>query len=362
MNRFVRLLALLVTVVIPASAQERPAQIVVVGDSLIWGQGLKEEDKTYSLVRDWYETEHLKGARRAELVVKAHSGATVKLHDNERAGLKKAGLTEDTVFNGEISFGFPSTFKQLEMAHDDLEARGAPAGDVELILVSGCITDISVGEILNPLGGKKKMPKLVQQYCGRDMLDLLHHAHSLFPNARIAVLGYYPTIGPKTRSSKLLDGWLESMSFPRPAKPLANNVMTRRVFALLRKRAVEGSRVFHSESTRRLQEAVAAFNTRRGGSRAFFVESPVTEESTLDTPGSLLFNLVKRGRSEDPLYDFRTRECRGPQGEIRKKAGIKESVRHCEISGVGHPNERGASGYYRNVVEAWGKTTGDSRR
>lgn len=355
MKPILLILVALATAAGSALAQDRPAQIVVVGDSLIWGQGLKEEDKTYSLVRGWYEAEHLKGTRKAELVVKAHSGATVKLHDVERQGLKKAGLSEDTVFNGEISFGFPSSFKQLESAHDELRERAIPADDVELILVSGCITDISVGEILNPLGGKKKMPKLVEQYCGRDMLDLLNHAHTLFPNARIAVLGYYPMIGPKTRSSKLLDGWLESMSFPRPVQPLANNILTRRIFGLLRKRAEEGSRVFVRESTKHLQAAVSSFNSERGASKAFFVESPVTEENTLDTEDTLLFNMAKDGRTDDPLYDFRLTECRGPQGEIRRKAGIKESVRHCQISGAGHPNEKGARRYFVNLVEAFGK-------
>lgn len=347
--------------VIPILAQDRPAQIVVVGDSLIWGQGLKEADKTYTLVHNWYEADHLKGARKTELIVKAHSGATIKLHDIERRGLAKAGLPEDTTFDGEISFGFPSSFRQLELAHDGLKGRGALPEDVELVLVSGCITDISVGEILDPLGDKKKMPELVERYCRRDMLELLRHASSLFPKARVAVFGYYPMIGPKTRSSKLLDGWLESMSFPRPLKPLANNVLTRRVFGLLRKRALKGSRIFHSESTKHLKGAIAAFNSEAGPEKAFFVESPVTEENTLDTPETLLFNMAKKGRTDDPLYDFRFTECGGPREEVRKRTKVEESVRHCQISGAGHPNPRGARRYFEKFVEIFGKGEGERR-
>lgn len=47
----------------------------------------------------------------------------------------------------------------------------------------------------------------------------------------VAVI-FVTTVGlsPKTPSSKLLNNWLESMSFPRFLKPFANNGVIRPIF------------------------------------------------------------------------------------------------------------------------------------
>ncbi|NJM53676.1 MAG: hypothetical protein HC846_09980 [Blastocatellia bacterium] len=60
-------------------------EMLVVGDSVIWGQGLEEKDKTYTLIKNWLETELDK---RVNLKVKAHSGATIFLHEKESELLK----------------------------------------------------------------------------------------------------------------------------------------------------------------------------------------------------------------------------------------------------------------------------------
>ncbi len=85
---------------------ERPFDFLVVGDSLIWGQGLEEKDKFYALTKNWLENEFFGGRRRVALKMKAHSGATIFLHDDEAAALKKTGRTENTFFDPEVAVGF----------------------------------------------------------------------------------------------------------------------------------------------------------------------------------------------------------------------------------------------------------------
>ena len=64
-------------------AGDAPFEFLVIGDSLVWGQGLEEKDKFYMLARNWLETEVFAGKRAVNLKVKAHSGATLTFHDAE---------------------------------------------------------------------------------------------------------------------------------------------------------------------------------------------------------------------------------------------------------------------------------------
>ena len=68
--------------------------LLVVGDSLIWGQGLDEKDKFYSLVTTWLGNDGLAGKQTVNLKVKAHSGSTLKLHADEAEKYKRAGCDD----------------------------------------------------------------------------------------------------------------------------------------------------------------------------------------------------------------------------------------------------------------------------
>src|SRR4051812_2641493 len=67
-------------VVIVASAQTttepRPFEMLVLGDSVVWGQGLSEEKKFYTRVKNAIERE-LPGNRKVRQLVEAHSGAAI---------------------------------------------------------------------------------------------------------------------------------------------------------------------------------------------------------------------------------------------------------------------------------------------
>jgi hypothetical protein len=48
--------------------------MLVVGDSLISAQGLREQNKFYYLVKDWLQADVFGASRRVNLKVKAHVG------------------------------------------------------------------------------------------------------------------------------------------------------------------------------------------------------------------------------------------------------------------------------------------------
>ena len=57
-----------------AAASDRPVNVLVLGDSISWGQGLKDEHKASSLVKSWLEQQT---GREVRQMIQAHSGAII---------------------------------------------------------------------------------------------------------------------------------------------------------------------------------------------------------------------------------------------------------------------------------------------
>src|SRR5438067_3924629 len=53
---------------------ERPLNVLVLGDSILWGQGLKEEHKAWHQVETWLEQTI---GREVRTKIEAHSGAVI---------------------------------------------------------------------------------------------------------------------------------------------------------------------------------------------------------------------------------------------------------------------------------------------
>lgn len=322
--------------------------LLVVGDSLVWGQGLEEKDKFYTLTKEWLESEAFGRRVNVNLNVKAHSGATINLTPREEAGLRKGGISDERYYSSEINLGYPTITKQLDIARREYDSPD-PVG---MILVSAGITDLSVASILDPFGDNKKLRADIDRFCRDSMTEMLVHAAKLFPKALIGVLGYYPMISPKTSTKDLFNFTLEAISFPRPLKPIANNLLTKQFFKIIRNRAMKRSKIWSELSELRLREAVAAVNARNGSTRAVFIKAPINEDNTYGTKESLVFRLQKKGRVDDSFYDRRLSECRSTLDEIKKATDLKYSLRFCEMAAIGHPNPAGSRAFAEAIKVA----------
>ena len=65
-------------------------EMLIVGDSHISGQGLREKDKFYSLVRDWLR-DSVFVSRKVDLKVKAHAGSRISMHPEELEEMRRSG-------------------------------------------------------------------------------------------------------------------------------------------------------------------------------------------------------------------------------------------------------------------------------
>ncbi len=327
---------------------ERPFNMLIVGDSVIWGQGLEETDKFYTLIADWLRKEAFGKRCEVNVKVKAHSGSTLKFHPDEAEKYKKAGRNEADAFNPEVNVGFPSSWKQIEMAADEYRAEGK--GGADLMMICGGITDITTSRVFDPKGNDDELRSDIKRYCGDNMFDVLQLAADRNPNALLVVIGYFPVITPYSQNGKMLNAWLEALSFPRMTKFFVNNPIVRpMVFNKLKKRGIDRSRIWLEESNRNFQAAVTAINEKYNSKRAILVRTPLTEENGAEAPKTMLLRMGKNGVVEDAVAQQRIKDCRETLPKLKSSTGIDYPVRLCEIAAVGHPNPAGARAYAESI-------------
>ncbi len=333
-----------------AGTQERPFHFLVAGDSHIWGQGLEEKDKFYTHTAEWLRKEAFGGKRIVDLKVKAHSGATLKFHPDEAEKYKRVDRDENYYFPPEVNVGFPSVYKQIETAAVEYAATGVSGAD--LIMVGGGITDITTSRVFDPKGDDDALKAEIKKYCEDDLFDVLKLAAEKNPAAKTLVIGYFPAITKYSDSGKLLNAWLEALSFPRAFKWVANNPVARPIFFnKLRKRAIVRSSIWFEESNRAMKAAVDRVNKTTGSERAFFVESPLTDEHAAEAPKTKLFRMGKGGRVKDAVSDQRVKECRETLPKLKIETEIDYPVRLCEIAAIGHPDPAGSRMYADAIID-----------
>jgi hypothetical protein len=332
------------------AAFEEPAfQFLVAGDSLAWGQGLEEKDKFYTLTADWLRDVHFKGRRAVSLKVKAHSGATLKFHADVAEKYRRAGREETYPYPPEVNIGFPSIWKQIEVAAEEYRREGINGAD--LILLSGGITDIDTSVVFDPRSDTELLRSLIVKHCRDDMFDVLRHAATLHPKATMAVVSYFPAISKYSDGKKLMNAWLEILGFPRALKFVPNNPIGRSLFfGRLKRAAIERSALWLAESSAASQAAVDQLNREFGRTRAVFVPTPLTDENASEAPKTKLFTMGKGGVTKDPLARQRIRECRTALPELKRSTGISYPLRNCEVAAIGHPDKAGSRAYADAII------------
>jgi hypothetical protein len=161
----------------------KPFQMAVVGDSILWGQGLPPNWKIHTLVRNYLMATL---QRDVQFQLLAHSGAKIPAESGD------AGAPHGP----EVPNSFPSVTAQTD--------RVADRQNINLVLVSGGMNDLNPANVLDPkivdLAFYKQAAK---SFCGDRMQVLLPHLLDFFPRAKIVVLGYYPLISSHTSLTEL---------------------------------------------------------------------------------------------------------------------------------------------------------------
>lgn len=325
----------------PAARGQQPPELnmLVVGDSHIAGQGLKPENKFYFLVKQWLESEAFGAPRKVNLKVKAHGGSRLNLHADELAKMLKAGDDPNKYLYAEANISQPSIRRQI----DDARGEYASGDEVDLVMLSGCITDVLVGNIISPFVPQSTVVNDTRRYCGDAMRETLEHLTVTFPRAQIVVLSYFPIVSKKTLLKSLPPYFLRIISFPPQLKCIFTNPLSRQlIIKPLRNKIAKRSDVWMRESEKALAGAVDSVNARLDRPRVIFVPSPIAPERSYGTKDPLLWVMGRKNRPNDETYVERKAGC----AETFSKLGFQHygrfSTRMCELSSIAHPNVEGS--------------------
>jgi hypothetical protein len=146
----------------------RPLHMLVLGDSILWGQGLKAENKPVYHVKIWLEK--CTGRRVVERI-EAHSGAVI-----EGTSLSDTHASS----NPEVNLGSPTINDQLDSAIRFY----ADTSQVALVLISGCGNDVGVQNLLSALNSGE-VDNMTQEKCGKPVENLLRRITTAFPSAQV---------------------------------------------------------------------------------------------------------------------------------------------------------------------------------
>lgn len=297
--------------------------LLVLGDSVTWGQGLVPHEKMHALVGAVIQ------ARQGNIgfypQLRAHSGAIIG-KTNDSTDYKKV--------DGEVPSSYPTIFQQFEQLFE-----GDPA-QVDLIIMDGGINDVDVRTIMNPHHGDD-LGQLLHTYFYQNMKKLLETAAAKFKNAKIIVTGYYP---PVSEHSDL--GAIEAMvtalgiAIGGAGGGAGAAVLSKGEL----KKIFERNMMLMNDSKKYIQQAISEVNaTPTGNSRMFFADPGIGPEHSALTADPYVYGINIDLSPQDLLAVERHASCTA--------AGCTGmDLELCKRASMGHPNSRGAQAYANAIM------------
>lgn len=298
--------------------------LVVLGDSVMWGQGLRPEHKSAALVAAGLNATH----PGIQPVMLAHSGAEIDAD----------GHCDTVAFPGEIPKACPSILHQIGTYQGDPLA-------VPVVMLNGGINDVDIRTILSPFTDSQVLARDIQQYCYADMGKLLIAVKARFSNpaTKIVVSSYFPILTEKS-DVDLLPHLLETLGAPLPA--LLSDEVFEAGNPLFDKVAAQCLQFWHG-SSQALAKAVSDVNLGTGP-RCYFADVPFTENNAVFAPDAWLFGV-------GPLPDFAAQDevadVRRPQCDVAFPGDFFAREK-CYRASAGHPNPKGAQQFAAAILKA----------
>jgi lysophospholipase L1-like esterase len=327
----------------------RPLQMLVLGDSILWGQGLKTDNKTWHHVKVWLEQST---GRQVVERIEAHSGAVI-----ERSALAD-NLTSS---NSEVNLGLPTINDQIDNA---MRFYSDPS-TVDLVLLSGCGNDVGVQKLLDA-SSTGEVDDMTKAKCRRPVERILRRITTAFPAAQVILTGYYPFFSEQTRNDFVLKGL--ARRFFKSRRDDGNvRMSSKEVF----ERLEVNSRYWHQASNATLAEAVSTINAELGQQRVVFVEVEFPAAYSFAAPQTHLWGFnrspfrmallfLSLGKvllpTNDDVRKQRSASCddlyKKEQNETAEQKGNRKALLlFCRYASLGHPNRKGAQLYADSITK-----------
>jgi hypothetical protein len=327
---------------------DRPLNLLVLGDSISWGQGLKDEHKAWHLVKVWLQQNT---GREVVERIEAHSGAVIGM----------ANQSEPPAFSdldGELSRAYPTIHGQLDHA---LKMYADPS-TVDLVIVDGCINDLDSRRLLNAANTPDGIRELALAKCGSPVEALLSRIVNAFPSAHVVITGYYPILTEKSANDLFMRALAKRFYSPEAGAPQLND-------KTLRARLIAISREWYHTSDQMLSSAArridAQLQARGSHQRVLFADAGFRPDQSFAADHSRLWGfdasaprkllvVLSLGRVQLRANDERRNQrgelCKQLLPQPARESPEEEKIREdrllrCRLAAVGHPNRKGAAMY-----------------
>jgi lysophospholipase L1-like esterase len=301
--------------------------MAAIGDSAMWGNGLRDRDKFSTLVAAHIERQlGVKVVRQ----VYAVSGARIVSQEGDGHCVGRC--------NGEVPKAIPSIRTQIGfIEHPEL---------VDLLLVNGCGNDVGVDKLLSQDTTVAEIVDLAHAACEESMLELLRDVEAAVPRAALIVTGYFPLISEQS-SLGALQEWLTTFD-----EPIVRPEDIDTLLAML----TEKTSTFYTVSQSGLSAAVETLRQEHPERTVALAQPPWAPDHATFAPDPWLWGLTGNvdiavlanfglGLTllpEDPLLNERLGACGQP--------GAYHGLLTCVFSSVGHPNIAGARAVADSII------------
>lgn len=320
-----------------------PARILVLGDSVTWGQGLRDDQKMHRLL-----AQRVFGATGVAPYVAhyAHSGAIIG------AGAPFGAMAP--WWPPEIPSPHATIFEQLDLVSaTEIDPR------FDLIVVDGGLNDVDIHYVFNPQTKPDQVAAKATAKCGADMIGLLQaidkRVMQWSPHVRCFVLTYYPILSDASRFPNIWNvATVLAQETISPPPPPTSHVAMRAQLSQspvqsLKEQLVANSRALRSASLAAHTNAVATVNAGAAAPRFTLIDPNILESECAFTTTPLIWGLTTTEKPEDPLTDDRVRYC---DYELRPEMKNPLDAFVCRRASVGHPNVAGAQRYAETMFAA----------
>jgi lysophospholipase L1-like esterase len=309
-------------------------RLLVFGDSVMWGGGLPEHLKYYSLAAT-YVSSKMENAGVYK-TIKAHHGAKIGRGDNTVKG----------EMPGEMSSRWPTILQQVGSL-----SSLPDAAEIDLVLVNGGANDLPITDVMmkskpSQLENDKATLRIrTHQYCFDDMVFMLQKIVGQFPKAKVIVTGYYHIVSEESNQSfaqQLILALIDD-----PTKPLWQDTV-----ADTHNKSIALSNVWVEEANKNLSAAVQSINNSLPGDpRVFFVSPETAPRNAAHGPESFLWEPDGLGGPTDPMWKG-GREQERDANEARLKSEpstLMDGYFITQRNSAYHPNPAGAQRYFEKL-------------
>ena len=313
-------------------ALDNSFKMVMLGDSVMWGQGLFETQKIHTLVIE----ELTKHGLAVQPVFLAHSGAIIGEPDV---------ITNKPAIDGEVPVGEPTLFEQIRTAIGTAERDEA----VKLVLICGGVNDVDVTRIVNLRD--RGLDKYIEDTFYRKTKLLLERAYHCFPNAIIINCGYYQAFSEESEQTLMLDA-IKAMGFSVPLLPnslgeFVLEVLGDKITGTLVERCAHFRDTAHDFIREAIVDIVGMMPEAE--SRLFFADPKFKPENAVGASKPFLYGINSDLSPQDPpeIAIPRAKACKVYADRLEpldQFTGPRASV--------AHPNPAGAQHYAEAILTA----------